>query len=113
MVVDVTNELMVPETSGAIITLNNSSGSVKIMDAIPANYRVTRIVIQNKSTGGQTLSVGLGQNAIIGVDEIGQGNAWIEAIDAEFRPWNGDIRLIASADGALYTFVRQIERKVS
>lgn len=60
------------------------------------------LFLKNVSTGGQEITLAMNNNgqAVAGKGKVlSVGQAWVESIDAVFRPWNGDIHAIADAAG--------------
>ena len=95
-----------------IQTINNTGGSVQVFTEIANNDEVTLLQINNTSTTSQTIYLGFGQPAVVGINPLGPGFTWLEGMDNEARPWGGKVNAIASADGATISVQRRIRPRV-
>lgn len=92
-------------------TLNTADGSFKLFEEIPSVDETTLVQVNNNSTGTQIIYLGFGQPAVSGTNPVNPGAIWIEAIDAQFRPFGGQIFILTSADGALVSAQRRIRTR--
>ena len=72
--------------------------SVVELSAEKNNMKRTELIITNTSTLNQTISLGIGQDAVAGVGiTIAAGSSYVAAIDARYKPTNARITAVASA----------------
>lgn len=94
-------------------TINIADGSKLELSQVVPERETTLLIVSNTSTGGQVIYRGTGQPAIAGINPIGQGQQWVEAIDSEARPSNADLNLLVTADGATVSIERRTRNRVT
>jgi len=74
--------------------------AVDVMDDRRPNGVRRQYVIQNTSVGGQTIAIGLGIDAVIGIGNLTPGQIAQDSTDAIQVCWEGRISIVSSAAGA-------------
>ena len=92
-----------PDFTTRDVSVSVGASSVEL-SPLMNNYARDILVITNTSTGGQVISIGVGQDAVAGLGIVMQpGQSYIESLDSAFTPTNDRITAIASAAGGAST----------
>lgn len=92
-------------------TVAVGTSSVTVSRLQPIASRIL-FVLTNASTGGQTITISFGQDAIAGAGIVlSPGGFYSEARDAGFQPSNDDIYAIASGAGGTISVSERIDTR--
>jgi hypothetical protein len=81
---------------------------LEISPEVPMGQRQI-IVIKNISTGGESVALGFGKNAVIGKGvNLTVSGVWVESIDAVYKPTNLRITAIGSGPGSIVAIHERI-----
>lgn len=83
-----------------------------VVDIAPLDKTTKRLiyVFSNTSSGGQSISLGIGQDAVAGKGIVlSPGGVWQESVDNRYDPSNLRLTAVASgAGGTLAVFIREV-----
>lgn len=92
-------------------TVTIGTTDVTVSNALPNTSRVL-FILQNTSTGGQKITIGIGQEAVAGNGIVlSPGGYYSETRDENFNPSNEDLHAIADGANATLGIVERTERK--
>jgi len=99
--------LQEPRTARSVITVGTASAEISRQQT---NSRRILFSLINTSTGGQSISIAFGQEAIAGQGIVlAPGGFYTESEDPGFKPTNEQITAIASGAGATLAMTMRVQ----
>ena len=89
----------------------NTTASVVSIEKSNNNGERSSIILTNTSTGGETITVAIGAEAVANKGIVlGVGSVWADTRDGGYIPTQSEITAIASGIGALLSVQERVRR---